>query len=347
MSISFTSAAAPSTITSAESEVASCGTHITLPCEVDHATDTARSSEKGEQSSLDPSLASSCTTAMPECNSTQCNTPLHATDKAAATAPAGAAAARALPPLHRVPEIYQRAAEDVEVRAAIAVNAKHVFHALTGFDVDEILDLLYVKETWFSTEVVIHALCLVNRLSFRFPSWCEHAIESDTDASSCTDSPVRGCSSAAATSTLPRLCSSTSSEFSHHDAMDAMSEHTFESFGRSLARSRSASTNSLGEVFTRSNSPRCIMALLLLSSKFHGDIVYNTASLSNAMNAFREEQLKVCGEAPLGQRRKPLLRVLPATLGQCEKRLFSELGFTAFVHKEEYQHCETLALRGL
>jgi hypothetical protein len=336
----------------AESENASCATHITLPCDIDRATQTALSSSRGDQLSLDPSLASSCSTAMPECNSTQCNTPTNTVEKIC------------VPPLHQitspssgwggiyVPPIYKQAAEDANVRAAIAANVKHVFHALTGFDVDEIFDLLFVKEMWFSAEVVIHALCLVNRISCRFPHWCDHAIESDADTSSCADSPVRGASvTVAVTKGLPHVCSSTSSDFSHQDNTDVLSEVSLDLVGRSLIRSRSGSTNSLGEVFTRSNSPRCMIALMLLSSKFHGDIVYNTASLSNAVNKFRDEQIKMMTDAPVsiaaGPRRKPLLRVLPDTLGQCEKRLFRELGCSVFVHKEEYQCCEALVLKGL
>ncbi|KPA84806.1 hypothetical protein ABB37_01287 [Leptomonas pyrrhocoris] len=352
MTSPITSAITQST-NSEESGNASCGTHITLPCELDPTTQTAPSSEMEDQLSLNPSLASSHSTTVPECNSTQCNTPVNAAGvKAVATA---------FPNLHRVtsvegcglhvPEIYKRAAADQQVRAAIAVNVKHVFHSLTGFDVDEIFDLLFVEETWFSAEVVIHALCLVNRISPRFPYWCAHAIESDTDTSSYHDSPIRGGSAAAATVAVSHVCSSTSSDFGHPDNTDVLSEASFDLASRSLARSRSGSTNSLGDVFTRSNSPRCMTALLLLSSKFHGDIVYNTASLSNAVNKFRDEQMKRMVDAPAslspGLRRRPLLRVLPATLGQCEKRLFRELGCSVFVHKEEYQHCADVVLKGM
>ena len=335
----------------AESDLASCTTHITLPCELDRTTQTAPSSDLGDQLSLDPSLntsrASSCSTAVPECNRTKCNTPANAV-------------AAVLPALHcvtsadgcsvHVPVVYKRAAEDGKVRAAIAVNAKNVFHALTGFEADDIFDLLFVRETWFAAEVVIHALCLVNRLSLRFPHWCDHAIESDTDVSSYADSPVRGFCVTAGVG-LPHICSSTSSDFSHQDNTDALSEASLDAIGRSLARSCSASTNSLGDPFTRSNSPRCMTALLLLSSKFHGDIVYNTASLSNAVNKYRDEQIKLMADAPCsipsGLRRKPLLRLLPATLGQCEKRLFRDLGCTVFVHKDEFQCCEALVLKGI
>lgn len=351
---SLSASAATFSTTIAESEVASCATHITLPGDLDPNTQTAVSSDMGDQLSLDVSLdaSSSGSTAMPECSSTQCNTPVHPTAAPISTAP---------PPLHpasamadgwgvHVPRVYQRAAEDSDLRASIATNVKHVFHALTGFDVDEIIDLLFVKETWFSAEVVIHALCLVNRLSFRFPHWCDHAIESDTDSTSVADSPIRGCG-VGLTAGLPHVCSSTSSDYSHHDNTDNLSEASLDFVGRSLARSRSGSTSSLGDVFTRSTSPRCMIALLLLSSKFHGDIVYNTSSLSNAVNKFREEQIKAKANAPTslatGPSRKPLLRLQPATLGQCEKRLFRDLGCSVFVHKDEFKCCEDLVMSGL
>ncbi|KPI85305.1 hypothetical protein ABL78_5645 [Leptomonas seymouri] len=349
----FTTSVIAQSANNAECEIASCATHITLSYELDNTMRTAPPSELDDQLSLDPSLDSSCSTAAPDARSTQCSTPVNTVEKntAASTLPSLRRVTSADGCSARMPDIYKRAAENEEVRVAIAANAKLVFHTLTSFDVDEIFALLFVKEMWFSAEVIIHALCLVNRISFCFPSWYEHAIETDTNTSSYADSPIGDSSVVTTRAELPHVCSSTSSDFSHHDNTDAFSERSLDVVSRSPVRSSSDSTSSLGDVFTRSNSPRCMMALLLLSSKFHGDVVYNTASLSNAVNKFRDEQAKMLADAPLslssGPRRKPLLRVLPATLGQCEKRLFHELGCSVFVHKEEYLHCANLVLKGL
>ncbi|SYZ68748.1 hypothetical_protein [Leishmania braziliensis MHOM/BR/75/M2904] len=152
--------------------------------------------------------------------------------------------------------------------------------------------------------------------------------------------------------TLPHVCSSTSSDTSHADNYDEVP------MGDSLLPSKervlSASTNSLGDVFNRHNTRRRIVALLLISGKFHGDVVYKTSSLANVLNKFRDEQRAVAtlasSPATVSVKSVPsrlLPRITPDHLGQCEKRLFQELSYTILVSRDEYQHCEDIVLQGI
>ncbi|CBZ29620.1 hypothetical protein, unknown function [Leishmania mexicana MHOM/GT/2001/U1103] len=342
-----------------ECENASCTTHITLLHELDTALQMTSTSEISENaSSSNASSVSAGSTAIPECASTRCNTP-----DVTATAAALPLFSRVLS-LHpygaNVPPLYKLSAEDAALRAHIAVNAKLLLHTLTGYEADDIIDLLYVNETWFSAEVLIYALCLVNRLTSRYPSWRAPHAEADRDDASAVDSPVR-CSYTSGVQTSPptltHVCSSTSSDASHIDNDDiTMNDRVSEL----KERIHSSSTNSLGDVFNRHNTRRRIVALLLIAGKFHGDVVYNTSSLANALNKFRDEKRSLqehCATvAPTASTAttsaklmpsRPPPRIAPAHLGQCEKWLFQELGCTVFVHRKEYQHCEDIVFRGI
>ncbi|AYU81784.1 hypothetical protein, unknown function [Leishmania donovani] len=345
---------------SGESENASCTTHITLPHELDTVPQMISTSEISEgTSSSNASAVSAGSTAIPECASTRGNTP-DATATAAALPPFSWALS-----LHpygaNVPLLYKLSAEDAALRADIAVNAKLLLHTLTGYEADDIIDLLYVNETWFSTEVLIYALCLVNRLTSRYPSWrAEHA-EADRVDASAVDSPVR-CSYTSGVQTLSptltHVCSSTSSDTSHVDNEDDITMN--DRVSEPKERIRSSSTNNFSDVFNRHNTRRRVVALLLIAGKFHGDVVYKTSSLANALNKFRDEkrslQEQCAAAAPTAPTAttpaklmpsRPPPRIAPAHLGQCEKRLFQELGCTVFVHRKEYQHCEDIVFRGI
>nr|CAJ2478694.1 unnamed protein product [Leishmania braziliensis] len=336
-----------------ESENASCTTHITLPHELESRPHMTSTSEIGDAtSSSNETSLSARSIAVPECASTRCNTP---------SVTAGAA----VQPLSRVSSLhqcgtnisllYKLSAEDAALRARIAVNAKVLLNVLTGYEADDIIDLLYVNEAWFSTEVLIYSLCLVNRLTFRYPSWCATHAETDCEEISGMEPHVRcSFSSSVQTShlTLPHVCSSTSSDTSHADNYDEVP------MGDSLLPSKervlSASTNSLGDVFNRHNTRRRIVALLLISGKFHGDVVYKTSSLANVLNKFRDEQRAVAtlasSPATVSVKSVPsrlLPRITPDHLGQCEKRLFQELSYTILVSRDEYQHCEDIVLQGI
>lgn len=356
----------------------SCTTHLTLSSEREmaaHLTSTSDIREDG--SSLNASSAPSSDSAdMPECASTQCNTPVEVAGGLRTAAPSPPRLTRVLSslPLCAVTAspLYRQSAEDETLRAAIAANAKQLLHAVTGVEADEIIDLLYVKETWFSTEVLVYALCLANRLTLRYPHWVLVSHDTDYDNSSVCDSPMRHHSSAGSSATagahplhgnhlLPHVCSSTSSDASHLDSLEEASwasDPYAEFTGRGLARTQSASTNSLGDVFNRHNMRRRLVALLLLSGKFHGDVVYKTASLADVLNRHRNDpqphRVTPSGRSttedstdPSGAPARALPRMMPARLGQCEKQLFQELGCTVFVQDAEYRCCEDMVLRGL
>ncbi|KAG5470631.1 hypothetical protein LSCM1_01877 [Leishmania martiniquensis] len=314
---------------------------------------TSSTSETGDHTSSDAPEVSRGSTAAPDCAS------------ACSSTPEAAAAAAALQPLFREPspnfygahisQLYLLSAEDVAVRASIAANVKLLLRTLTGYEADDIIDLLYVNEKWFSTEVLIYALCLVNRLTFRYPSWYAPRVEVDSGDASTPDSPVH-CSYSSRVQTpnsaLPHVCSSTSSDVSHVDNENEI--RVSDGLPESREQSHSGGNSSLGDVFNRYNTRRRIVALLLIAGKFHGDVVYKTSSLASALNKFRDEKCAAAALAsstaaasfkPMASR--PLPRVAPAHLGQCEKRLFQELGCTVFVHRHEYQQCEEIAFRGV
>ncbi|KAG5496286.1 hypothetical protein JKF63_02587 [Porcisia hertigi] len=258
------------------------------------------------------------------------------------------------------PPLYELSAEDASLRAKIAVNAKLLLHSLTGYEADDIVDVLYVKETWFSIEVLIYALCLINRLTCRYPNWSAPHNRTNPDEVSAENSPMRHSSSMPTLSSkVSHVCSSTSSDASHADNSDeSKGNPTPPEFSDPI---NSASAHNIGDVFNRHNTRRRVVAVLLISAKFHGDLVYKTCSLTNALNKYRSEKITLqehCTAAPLGgaaassttatsMPNRPFPRIAPAHLGQCEKRLFQELGCTAMVRQSEYQHCEEIVFQGI
>lgn len=324
---------------------------------------------------FDPSSStSSASMTMPACASTRCTSPTDAPGQPA-TFPSIAAEAASIGP-HWTAEVYTRASEDAAYRARIAEAAKRLFHDLTaGFLVDPLIDLLYVKESWFSTEVLLHALCLVNRITARHPNWYAAAAHSSAAAADGAEAgeeeshpPKRqawgsaGSNDPLMSSSLPRICSSTSSDQSTPKAEEADSSK--QQLGSSSCSSVSvpSSNGSRLEVLTRSNCGRCFVALLLLSSKFHGDIVYTTKSIAKALNDLREAEKQrnateetehaaspqgsETQEAAAASSPSPpvsckLQRMEPGRLGQCEQRMFKELNCTVWIHLPEYRCCET------
>ncbi|KAG5470216.1 hypothetical protein LSCM4_02910 [Leishmania orientalis] len=341
-------------MTRGDSDNASGKTHITLPYELEVSLHMSFTSETGDDTSSDAPAVSAESVAIPDCASTRCNTP-----------DATTAVTAALPHLSEVPSLhsfgfdisplYRLSAKDVALRARIAVNAKLLLHALTGYEADDIIDLLYVNEAWFSTEVLIYALCLVNRLTFRYPSWYAPRAEEDCGHASMPDSPAHGSVRPIVQNShhvLSHVCSSTSSDASHVDNDDEI--RVGEGPPELTEHSHTSGTSSLGDVFNRHNTRRRIVALLLIAGKFHGDVVYKTSSLATALNKFRDEKSVAAALAAStattslnSLASRPLPRIAPAHLGQCEKRLFQELGCTVFVHREEYQHCEDIVFRGV
>ncbi|GET91569.1 hypothetical protein, unknown function [Leishmania tarentolae] len=347
-------------VMSGGSEDASYTTHITLPHEFETAPQMTSTSEMSLNTSASKSsAASSGSTAIPECANTRCNTP--DVTAAASESPPFPLVLSLQPHGAHVPPLYQLSTEDAALRAHIAINAKLLLHTLTGHEADDIIDLLYVKEMWFSTEVLIYALCLVNRLTSRYPNWSGRHSEANPADVSVADSVVRCRNASNMQHTLPILthvCSSTSSDISHIDSYDDMvMSNRLSEFKVCL---HSTSTNNLSDVFNRHNTRRRVVALLLISSKFHGDVVYKTSSLTNALNRFREEKRSLQEQCATGNPTdstattsatlvpsRPPPRIAPAHLGQCEKQLFQQLGCTVLVHRKEYQNCEDIVFRGI
>lgn len=306
------------------------------------------------------------------------------------------------------PHQAEGAQRETLMQNIISVGAKRCLTELTGFEASDYVDIMFTEEKWFSTDVLVHALCLLNRLCGKFPHWLEaeddalersrgfkdillvRAVDSEDDhlsfATNNTTLDIDSIFEEAAAHTnglAPRRSFSTAQHpsaqcnpsVSSKDLREGPSlEHTIPKFktsrssssvtsssisssiglyGRSTSSNNGANFSTHRPTWTAHNTPRGLLAVLLLSSKFQGDTIYSKEAVCTAANKARSRQLQrrcqpstwrndSLAQENAASTTSSLLvypKLMPSRLGQCETRLWKALDCGVWVKLPEFQRC--------
>ncbi|CCW67705.1 unnamed protein product [Phytomonas sp. Hart1] len=65
------------------------------------------------------------------------------------------------------------------LRKTLSLGAKLLFKNLTDNCLDDFIEIVFVKDSWLTTDILFQGLCLVNRLTRRYPEWYQGLLKDD------------------------------------------------------------------------------------------------------------------------------------------------------------------------
>ncbi|CCW60412.1 unnamed protein product [Phytomonas sp. EM1] len=246
------------------------------------------------------------------------------------------------------------AQESYALKKILCRGAKLTFQDFTNNNLDELMDIIFVESSWATTDILLHTLCLVNRLTERYPQWYQRPPADDAGD---REAAARAHAETSRDSPYTLLSHSTrgggegpSSHTTPHFSICDHSENGEDPSRGGMERIR----------WTKSTSLRCFLAALMLSNKFHGDTTYDAVSVCAVVDSVREYQRSGISpfaaapreggeedglEIPPKAHARPsssggvYLRLRPAHLHRCERRVWEALGCSVWVTVEEYDMC--------